>query len=203
MASVVRRWFWARCLNSSNWLAFNLTAFNVTFMWTERRLPRLDKSYYLGPAYVFWTHVVKDRATGWLDEAFHAHFREVLLHAMSRYQIACPTYVLMPDHIHLIWIGSQQSSNQLLANRLLRTHLQLPLQKQAYDHVIQQDERTGSLFADTCNYVRNNPVRANLAETIEEWSFQGTMVPGYPSLYHVDSSVFWKCFHAYQRVGQS
>jgi len=172
-------------------------------MWTERRLPRLGKSHYLGPAYVFWTHVVKDRATGWLDDPFHAHFREVLLHAMSRYQIACPTYVLMPDHIHLIWIGSQQSSNQLLANRLLRTHLQLPLQKQAYDHVIQQDERTGSLFADTCNYVRNNPVRANLVETIEEWSFQGTMVPGFPSLYHVDYSVFWKCFHAYQRVGQS
>jgi REP element-mobilizing transposase RayT len=121
---------------------------------------------------------------------------------MSRHHVGCPTYVLMPDHIHLIWIGAQQSSNQLLANRLLRTHLKLPLQKQAYDHVIQEDERTGTLFADTCNYVRNNPARANLVEVAEEWPFQGAMVPGYPSLCQADSSVFWKCFHAYQRASE-
>jgi putative transposase len=167
-------------------------------MWTKRRLPRLDASHYIGPAYVFWTHIVKDRAIGWLNEAFHSHFREILLHTSSRHHLGCPIYILMPDHIHLVWIGAHPTSNQLLANRFLRTHLQLPLQKQAYDHVIREDERAGDRFTDICNYIRNNPVRANLVQASECWSYQGSMIPGYPNLCLDAPAAFWKCFHAYQ-----
>ena len=167
-------------------------------MWTQRRLPRLDKAYYMGPAYVFWTHIAKDRSTGWLNPALHSHFREILLHTLCRYHIGCPIYMLMPDHIHLIWIGASPDSNQLLANKFLRTHLQLSLQKQAYDHVLREDERTDSQFADTCHYIRQNPVRANLVASSELWPFQGTMVPGYPKLCLNSPDTFWKCFHAYQ-----
>jgi REP element-mobilizing transposase RayT len=168
-------------------------------MWTQRRLPRLDEAHYIGPAYVFWTHVVKDRATGWLNTSFHSHFREVLLHTLSRYHIGCPIYMLMPDHIHLIWIGAHTASNQLLANRFLRRYLQLPLQKQAYDHIIRENERTGSQFPDICNYIRQNPARANLISTAGDWPYQAAMIPGYPCLSTDTIETFWKCFHAYQQ----
>ena len=138
------------------------------------------------------------KQAGWLNTEFHAHFREVLLHAGARYQLGCPTYVLMPDHIHLIWIGAHAESDQLLANRFLRKHLSLPLQKQAYDHVLREEERTHDRFTDTCHYIRDNPVRAGLVEKSSDWHYQGAMVSGYPSIDETTQAGFWKCFHAYQ-----
>jgi len=34
------------------------------------------------------------RGAGWLNDAFHAHFREVMLHAAAREGLFCPTYCL-------------------------------------------------------------------------------------------------------------
>jgi REP element-mobilizing transposase RayT len=56
--------------------------------------------------------VVEDRKTGWLDDSFHATFREVLLHTCARYHLGCARYVLMPDHVHLICVGARQTSDQ-------------------------------------------------------------------------------------------
>jgi len=68
-------------------------------------LPRLPREYYQGDAVVHWTLTVFDRAKGWFSDAFHLRFRELILHAMVREKLFCPTYVLMPDHIHLLWMG--------------------------------------------------------------------------------------------------
>jgi hypothetical protein len=60
-------------------------------------LPRLPREYYQGDAVVHWTLTVFDRAKGWLSEAFHGRFRELMLHAAAREGLFCPAYVLMPD----------------------------------------------------------------------------------------------------------
>jgi hypothetical protein len=39
-------------------------------------LPRLAPEFYQGFAVVLWTTTLERRATGWLDEPFHLHFRE-------------------------------------------------------------------------------------------------------------------------------
>ena len=83
-------------------------------------LPRLPREWYQGRAAVFWTHTIEDRATGWLDERFHRRVREVLLHTCARYGLACPAYVLMPDHWHLVWLGLTETSDQHTATRFLR-----------------------------------------------------------------------------------
>ena len=70
-----------------------------------RHLPRLAPEFYRGFAVVHWTITLERRATGWLDDLFHLHFRELLLHAAARQGLLCPAYVLMPDHIHLLWMG--------------------------------------------------------------------------------------------------
>ena len=75
-------------------------------------LPRLDPRYYRGFAAVLWTITFERRACGWLDPAFHAAFRALLLHAAAREQLFCPAYVLMPDHIHLFWLGLKLRSGQ-------------------------------------------------------------------------------------------
>ena len=61
---------------------------------------------------VHWVMTVDRRATGWLDALRHAQFREALLHTMVRYDLLCPTYCLMPDHAHFIWMGIAPKTDQ-------------------------------------------------------------------------------------------
>lgn len=164
------------------------------------RLPRLDKSFYRGPAVIHWTLTTFDRATGWLDEPFHFQFRELLLHASIRQRLLCPIYCLMPDHIHLIWMGTGENSDQLTAMAFLRTHLEKDLQPakfqpQAHDHVLRENERRQGAFASIVNYIAENPTRAGLAESARAWPYTGCMVPGYPALDPREEKfwdVFWK-----------
>lgn len=74
---------------------------------------------------------MKRRATGWLDESFHLHFRELLLHAAAREGLFCPVYVLMPDHLHLLWMGLCTDSEQGNAMKFLRKHLALELARRS------------------------------------------------------------------------
>jgi len=64
----------------------------------SHHLPRLAPEFYRAFAVVHWTITLERRATGWLDDSLHAHFRELLLHTAAREGLFCPAYVLMPDH---------------------------------------------------------------------------------------------------------
>ena len=87
------------------------------------RLPRLPRPYYQAFAVVHWTITLERRATGWLNTSFHACFREMPLHAAARETLLCPAYVLMPDHLHLVWMGLKLASDQINAMRFLRKYL--------------------------------------------------------------------------------
>ena len=163
-------------------------------------LPRLPREYYQGDAVVHWTLTVFDRAKGWLSEAFHGRFRELMLHAAAREGLFCPAYVLMPDHIHLLWMGLRLESDQCNGMAFLRTYLEPALdsakfQPQAHDRVLRAEQRRKNAFAEACRYVLHNPVRAGLVERPEAWKFNGAVVPGYPALHPLEPDywpLFWK-----------
>jgi len=81
--------------------------FNRTFY-----LPRLPREYYQADAVVHWTLPISHRQQGWLTDPFHAAFRELMLHTADREGLLCPAYCLMPDHLHLIWMGLRRDSDQ-------------------------------------------------------------------------------------------
>src|SRR5687768_834593 len=85
-------------------------------------LPRLAPEFYRGDAVVHWTLPIAQRGTGWLSETFHVRFRELLLHACLREQLVCPCYCLMPDHIHLLWMGLSAESDQRNGMSFFRTY---------------------------------------------------------------------------------
>jgi putative transposase len=150
-------------------------------------LPRLERVAYQGFAAVHWTLPIANRATGWLTETFHAHFRELMLHAAAREGLLCPTYCLMPDHLHLLWLGIRTDTDQRNAMTFFRTHLEPALgeakfQHQAHDHVLREEERRWDASAETCGYIIANPVRAGLVAEAREWAYIGAVVPGYPRL---------------------
>ena len=162
-------------------------------------LPRLERHHYQGHAVVFWTNTLEGRARGWLTPAFHAAFRELMLHATARYSVWCPAYCLMPDHLHLVWMGLCRRSDQLNAMKFLRTELEPALghnrawQHQAHDHVLREEERKRNVFAATCFYVLANPVRARLVDSAQAWAFCGAVVAGYPRLHPLEAD-YWDRF---------
>ena len=161
-------------------------------------LPRLAREFYQGGAVVHWTLTIFDRADGWLNESLHQRFRELLLHTAAREGLLCPVYCLMPDHIHLAWMGLHFDTDQLNGMAFLRTHLEPLLhpakfQPQPHDHVLSQQERQRNAFAKVCFYDLNNPVRAELVTNCGEWKFHGAVVPGYPALHPLQED-FWRIF---------
>jgi len=178
-------------------------------------LPRLPRPYYQAFAVVHWTITLETRATGWLDASFQAHFRELLLHAAARENLYCPTYyILMPDHIHLLWMGLKLTSDQNNAMRFLRQYLQVEftrrsssggppyqLEKQSHDNVLREEERKQGAFAAACWYLLENPVRARLVAHPCEWRWNGAILPGYPVLHPLEEDfwpLFWKLYFSHR-----
>jgi putative transposase len=165
-------------------------------------LPRLPREFYQADAVVFWTLPISQRQTGWLSDRFHLQFRELLLHACVREHLFCPTYCLMPDHLHLLWMGLQTNSDQLNAMAFLRTHLKPVLspakfQHQAHDHALAEKERKRGAFSATCFYILNNAVRAKLVTDARDWHYSGAVIPGYPKMNPLDPEFwpkFWKLY---------
>lgn len=165
-------------------------------------LPRLPRPYYRSDSVVHWTLTIFDRATGWLTESFHARFRELLLHTAAREGLLCPAYCLMPDHLHLVWMGLRPDSDQMNGMAFLRTHLEPALtpakfQPQAHDHVLREPERLRDAFRVSIDYDLQNPVLNGLVPRPEDWPFLGCVVPGYPKLHPLDQrfwEVFWKVY---------
>jgi hypothetical protein len=121
---------------------------------TKRILPRRCS--------VHWTLTLAHRATGWLSDRFHQTFREMLPHSAAREGLFCPTYCLMPDHMHLIFMGLRLDTNQLNAMAFLRTYIGPELapaefQNQAYDRVLREMDRRENAFAETCQICAVKP----------------------------------------------
>jgi putative transposase len=165
-------------------------------------LPRLPREYYQGDAVVHWTLTMFDQAKGWLSDRFHQTFRELILHTAAREKLLCPTYCLMPDHMHFIWMGLSPESDQLNGMSFLRTHLKrsltpFQLQRQPNDHVLRSEQRKRNVFSTACWYILDNPVKAGLVQKAGEWPFCGSIIPGYPILHPLEGDYwpkFWKLY---------
>ncbi|MEZ6052537.1 MAG: hypothetical protein R3C02_14305 [Planctomycetaceae bacterium] len=169
-------------------------------------LKRLPAEYYKGQAYVHWSLTMEDRQTGWLIPTFLYKFREILTHTAFRYGLCCPIYCLMPDHMHLLWVGIDEECDQRVAMRFFRKQINpvlaklgAQLQLQPYDHVLRDDERDRSAFEEVAEYIARNPERAGLVpvDGFAEYAFSGCLLPGYPELRPFESDYwdrFWRTF---------
>ena len=125
-----------------------------------------------------------------------------MLHAAAREGLLCPTYCLMPDHIHLLWMGLRRDSDQRNGMKFLREHVGILLrphrfQHQAHDHVLREKERVRGAFAKVCFYVIDNARHAELVEDARDWPFSGAIVPGNPQLHPLAENfwpLFWKVY---------
>jgi REP element-mobilizing transposase RayT len=147
----------------------------------RQRPPRLDQVFpRFDPALYFVTMVAWQRQPLLACESAHLAFRE---HAMKQVAIgvAVGRYVIMPDHVHLfVSIGPGQTVGESVkylkqavtkALRVARSDLRV-WQPGFFDHLLRSSESYGQKWI----YVRENPVRAGLVATVEEWPYQGEVV---------------------------
>jgi hypothetical protein len=69
------------------------------------------------------------------------------------------------------------------------------LQDQAYDHVLQDEEKKEIALREVVEYIARNPERAGLIQPDEfaSYKFSGCVVPGYPEL-RLFEPEFWGKF---------
>ena len=168
----------------------------------REHLRRLGPEAYRGDAVVHWSLTIRDRRTGWLTVPFYYRFRELLTHATFKYRLACPIYCCMPDHVHLLWMGLHETSDQKPAMKAFRKwvnaslkRIGYSLQDQPYDHVLTDDERKEDGFRTIWNYIARNPERAGLVpvDGYDRYGFTGCLLPGFPELRPFDDG-YWNDF---------
>jgi putative transposase len=159
---------------------------------------RLDLIYINEPLY-FVSFATRDRKSiPSLDRAQLA--LEQYAHcAIAKFNVALGRYVLMPDHVHLFvrggrnfilssWIGGlKRAISAALLKEAQATRppigrtppvASLPPKGRSLwqpgflDHILRSDES----YAEKWNYVRDNPVRAGLVESADDWPYQGEIV---------------------------
>ena len=152
------------------------TAASTVRAMIKDRPHRLDLIYITQPLY-FVTFATRDRKSiPSLDSAQNA-LQQYGHYAVTKFNVALGRYVIMPDHLQLFVRGGQNftvSSWIGGLKRAMSVALTSPglWQPGFFDHVLRSDES----YAEKWNYVRENPVRAGLVQTADDWPYQGEIV---------------------------
>ena len=112
----------------------------------------------------------------------------------------------MPDHLHLLWIGTRDNCDQRVAMRYFRKQLNLILEKlkvklqlQPYDHVLTDEARERDGFENVAEYIARNPERRGLVpvDAFASYPYAGCLIPGYPELKPFESDYWDRMWRAY------
>jgi putative transposase len=152
---------------------------------TQKHLRRLDSVWIESPVY-FLTLCTAVRRPMLANDAAVAVLRAEFDAAPSRYGWTIGRFVAMPDHLHFFCVSGETAGaaslsrfmagfKQWTAKSILRAASAPPplWQKGFFDHVLRSDESYESKW----HYVRENPVRAGLVSTADDWPYGGEIAP--------------------------
>ena len=135
---------------------------------------RLDVVYVDQPLY-FVTFVTWSRRCIPSLDAAQAGLVKYAERGLRDFNIGIGRYVIMPDHVHLFVRGSADFIlSRWVAGLKRAISLELKTtgtvwQPSFFDHILRSDES----YSGKWDYVRDNPVRAGLVKTADDWPYQG------------------------------
>ena len=149
-----------------------------------KHLRRLERVWIDAPIY-FVTACTKNRHSVLAGHDVAKILIEEWRTAHVRHGWAVGRYVIMPDHVHFFcraeidaktlsqFIGAWKSWTSRRIHALgpsrSATAATALWQREFFDHVLRSDES----YSEKWNYVRDNPVRAGLVSSAEEWKYAG------------------------------
>lgn len=143
---------------------------------------RLDIIFPRRPIY-FVTCCSYRRRPYLANDRVHEAFGRFSKRAQDEFRIAVGQYVILPDHLHLFvclpagiklsdWVGTLK---RILAREVDACSNDPVWQRGFFDHVLRSTES----YAEKWNYIRENPVRAELVKNADDWPFCGEIVNNY------------------------
>jgi REP-associated tyrosine transposase len=143
----------------------------------KQRLSRLDLVFVWSPIYFVTACTQNLRnilVTPAIRETFLRFGKEGALHGSW-----IGAYLIMPNHLHVfvatdhqkIAISAWMTSLKNIISKTLRENGVAPphWQKTFFDHLL----RSTKSYSEKWNYVRDNPVRAGLVASAEDWPYVG------------------------------
>ena len=143
-----------------------------------RHLPSQE---YLGEKWYFITMCCEDRVPAFLNAEQAAWVIEFLRAEAILHRFAVDAYCAMPDHLHLLALGTSPESTLLTFAKRFKQKTAYAYfqksrgrlwQKNYYDHILRSHEDLGSVAA----YIWMNPVRKGLCDDFQTYPFSGSFV---------------------------
>jgi len=144
----------------------------------ERR-PRLVSFNYVGIYWYFLTFCTHNRSSIFVSaDIVHATLSHIL-HTAAQYGFAVIAYVFMPDHVHLLVEGLNETSDlrefvriakQKSGHAYKARHRRPLWQPSYYDHVLRNDDSIPGVI----RYILENPVRRKLVTNHRDYPFIGS-----------------------------
>jgi putative transposase len=147
----------------------------------RRKQHHLAPQSYLGRHLYFATICTKDRAPLFGNASLVSACLDVLRDATVAQGFGVYAYCFMPDHLHLVLVGFNDSASLSEIIRSFKGHSTAAArklgvrnlwQKGYYDHII----RDGRSLDAVARYVFENPVRAGLVLDPFDWPFSGSLL---------------------------
>ncbi len=156
---------------------------------THKHLPHLARIWISNPIYFITTSTYQRKPILANDKVAKILIDE-WTNALELHGWIVGRYVIMPDHVHFFssfsdnmadhskkdLSGFMQQWKQWTSKRILRdshdsekTLLPPIWQKEFFDHLLRSEEN----YIQKWEYVRQNPVRKNLVQKVEDWWWQG------------------------------
>ncbi len=165
----------------------------------KKHLPRLDSSAYIGQKHVSFTSNCNNRKKLFIQRSNVDVATQLLNENLKLFNCECLVYVFMPDHVHMILHGLDDRSNILkchnnwkgesgkrLAELNSDSFLSRPecgitniWQRQSYDHVLRSYEYERGVLRKMIQYILENPVRADLVDSWQDYPFLGSLIGSY------------------------
>ena len=146
----------------------------------RRSSPRLGGFEYVGPHAYFVTCSTYRRRPYFRHKAIVDIVLPVLRRAGAQNGFDVYVYCFMPDHLHLLPVGRQESSlprfmkafKQESGFAFRRAYGNALWQRSYYDRVIRKEEA----LEEVALYILNNPVRRGLVDDCRSYAFSGSFV---------------------------
>jgi len=156
--------------------------------------PRLDASVYIGLRRYFLTFCTSGRRHWFRSTEIVDAVHGQILHAAVEMQMEEIAYCFMPDHLHLLIEGCTETADclafvhrakQSSGYGFARQRRERLWQPSFYDRILRDEESTLPFV----RYTLDNPVRAGIAETVDQYPFLGS--PRY-TIREVLEAVAWR-----------
>lgn len=140
---------------------------------------RLAPECYIGIIRIAFTICTVNRIFGLNDNVITEELLKILFEVSQKSNCKILTFVFMPDHLHILAEGGDESSNLMKMIKLFKqksgfwlskNSQNIRWQKNFYDHILKRDEETKRQIY----YILNNPVRKNLCSNWNDYRHKGS-----------------------------